>query len=108
LAGIWPMSYIVMLKMPGITREAFERVANDNADAMKGISDRSKEAGAIRHTFAEGDEGMVVIDEWDDPANFQRFFESEQESIGPLMQQAGATGEPEWHFYEKVDSPDAF
>lgn len=86
----------------------FERVAQDNADSMRDISERSKERGAIHHAFYAGDGEMLVVDEWDSPESFQKFFEEEQPNIGPLMQAAGVESEPQISFYRKVDSTDVF
>ena len=86
----------------------FERVAQDNADSMRDISERSKERGAIHHAFYAGDGEMLVVDEWDSPESFQKFFEEEQPNIAPLMQAAGAESEPQISFYRKVDSTDVF
>ena len=47
----------------------------------------------------------MVVDEWPDPESFQRFFESEQETIGPMMAQV-ATGEPEITFWRKLETGD--
>ena len=99
----------MVMTMPGITREGFEKVASDNADTMREITQRSKEQGAIHHAFCESESGeMFVVDEWDSPESFKKFFESEAPNIGPLMEAGGATGAPQQTFYEKLDSADAF
>ena len=102
------MSYIVIIRMQS-DRGTFEQVAAANEDTMRAISERGRAAGARHHGFyADGNGSMVVIDEWDDPQDFQNFFQSESESIGPLMQQAGVQGEPQIEFYERLDTADAF
>jgi hypothetical protein len=102
------MSYVIMLRVPGAAGN-FESMARDNADTLKGIADRGREAGAKHHAFYESNGDVVVIDEWDDPANFERFFESEQGNIGPLIEAAGATGAPDApEVLRKLDSPDEF
>ena len=50
------------------------------------LSDRAKEHGVIAHRFYATDDDVMVIDEWPDAASFNRFFESMQSEIGPLMQ----------------------
>lgn len=46
-----------------------------------------------------------MIDEWPDPESFQRFFESERETIEPMMREV-ATGEPEITFGHKLETGD--
>jgi hypothetical protein len=48
----------------------------------------------------------MVIDEWPDEESFQRFFDSQQDAIGPLIQQAGVTMEPQVRFWRVLDTPD--
>ena len=86
----------------------FGRVATENADNMRGIAERGRAAGAIHHAFYAGDGEMLVVDEWDSPEAFQGFFQSEQANIGPLMEGAGAQGEPQITFYQRMDTADAF
>ena len=87
----------------------FERTAAENTDMMRGVAERGRAAGAIHHAFYASDDGEVwVVDEWDDPANFEQFFGSEQENIGPLMEAAGVEGEPSPQFLRKLDTADAF
>ena len=101
------MSYLMVMRVKG-NPDDLRRVAGENGDKLQEISQRGKDAGAIHHAFFAGDGEALVVDEWDSPENFQKFFESEAPNIGPLMQAAGAQGEPEIKFYEKIDTADAF
>lgn len=101
------MSYLMVMRV-NVNPDDFERVAGENADSMRGISQRGKDLGAIHHAFYAGDGEILVVDEWDSPESFQKFFEAEQPNIGPLMQAAGAQSEPQISFYRKVESADAF
>lgn len=101
------MSYLMVMRV-NVNPDDFERVAGENADSMRGISQRGKDLGAIHHAFYAGDGEMLVVDEWDSPDSFQKFFEAEQPNIGPLMQAAGVQSEPQITFYRKVESADAF
>ena len=101
------MSFLMVLPVNNVDGETFERIASENAEAMRGISGRGKEAGAIHHAFYEADGKVFVVDEWDSPESFQAFFETEAPNIGPLMEQAGAQpGEPT--FYRKLSTDDQF
>jgi hypothetical protein len=101
------MSYLVVLRIKA-NPDDVERVAQENADEMSSISERSKEVGAIHHAFYLGDGEALVVDEWDSPESFQKFFQAEQPNIGPLMQAAGVQGEPEIQFFRKLESADSF
>jgi hypothetical protein len=98
----------MVLPIEGADAEAFQRVADAHGDDMKAISARGKAAGAIHHAFYANDDGKVfVVDEWDTPENFQKFFEAEGPNIGPLMAEAGATpAAPQ--FLRKLDTADEF
>jgi heme-degrading monooxygenase HmoA len=85
----------------------WEQVARENEDKLKQVVERSKEAGAIHHTFAAGDGEVVVMDEWDSEESFQRFFQSDPD-IPQLMQQAGVSSEPEVSFYRPMRLGDDF
>jgi hypothetical protein len=52
--------------------------------------------GANYHWVTKTDDGIRVVDVWDDPAKFQAFAE---EKIGPLSAEAGL-GEPKITQYE--------
>jgi len=85
--------------------DKLEQLAAENADMIRGISERGKAAGVIAHRFYGSDGQIMVVDEWPDAESFQRFFAAEQESIGPMMEQV-ATGEPEITFWRKLETGD--
>jgi heme-degrading monooxygenase HmoA len=102
------MSVLMVLKIP-VAAADMERVAHEQADHLKGISQRAKDHGAIHHAFYESDDGVVVVDEWDSPESFQTFFEAEGQNIGQLMAAAGAQGEPAPpRFHRKLETGDDF
>src|SRR3954447_16310039 len=102
------MSVLMVLRIP-VNAADMERIAQEQGDHLKGISQRAKERGAIHHAFYEGDNGCVVVDEWDSPESFQGFFEAERGNIGQLMAAAGAQGEPAPPtFHRKLELGDDF
>jgi heme-degrading monooxygenase HmoA len=102
------MSVLMTLRVKGDPGK-IEEIAAADPDKIRGISDRGKQAGAIHHAFYGSEDGQImVLDEWDTAENFQAFFEAEAGEIGPLMQQAGVTTEPEITFWRKLDSKDEF
>ncbi|HEX6951535.1 MAG TPA: hypothetical protein VF124_01985 [Gaiellaceae bacterium] len=98
------MSIIMTLRVAG-DPEKLERLAADNQDMIRGISSRAKEQGLTAHRFYGSEGQIMVVDEWPDAESFHRFFESEQENIGRMMEQV-ATGEPEITFWRKLETGD--
>jgi quinol monooxygenase YgiN len=98
------MSVIMTLRAPG-DPDKLEQLAAEKQDTLREIAERAKVAGAIAHRFYGSEGQIMVVDEWPDPQSFQRFFESEQETIGPMMAQV-ATGEPEITFWRKLETGD--
>ncbi len=100
------MSVLVTIWMRGDARK-FEQIAADDPDRMRSIADRAKGHGVIAHRFYATEDGdVMVIDEWPDAESFTRFFESIQSEIGPLIEEAGVTGEPAVRFWRKLETGD--
>jgi len=98
------VSVIMTFRVAG-DPDKLEQLAGENGDVLRGISERAKEHGIIAHRFYGNEGQIMVVDEWPDPESFHRFFESEQETIGPMMEQV-ATGEPEVTFWRKLETGD--
>jgi len=98
------VSVIMTFRVAG-DPDKLEQLAGENGDVLRGISERAKEHGIIAHRFYGSEGQIMVVDEWPDPESFHRFFESEQETIGPMMEQV-ATGEPEVTFWRKLETGD--
>jgi quinol monooxygenase YgiN len=98
------MSVIMTLRVTGDPAK-LERLAAENPETIRGISERAKQQGLIAHRFYGAENEIMVVDEWPDAESFQRFFESEQAEIGPMMEQV-ATSEPTITFWRKLDTKD--
>jgi quinol monooxygenase YgiN len=98
------MSVIMTLRAQG-DPDKLEQLANEKRDVLQAIAERAKAAGLIAHRFYGSEGQIMVVDEWPDAGSFTRFFESEQEEIGPMMAQV-ATGEPEITFWRKLETHD--
>lgn len=83
-----------------------EQVADENKETMRAIADRATEHGLIAHRFYGSEDQIMVVDEWPDEESFQRFFDSVQQEIGGLMQQAGIQSEPQIRFWKKLQTHD--
>lgn len=100
------MSVIMTLSMKADPAK-LEEIAGADPERLKAIAERAKEAGVIAHRFYGSDDGTVmVVDEWPDPESFRQFFEAEQGTIGPLMQEAGVTEPPQPKFWRKLETHD--
>ena len=101
------MAVMVILRIPGDPTDLERYAAGPGGDIMRRISQAGQAAGAVRHTFAGGDDEVLIIDEWPDEQSFQAFFGSQAE-IPDVMRDAGAKGAPHISVYRKLDTPDQF
>ena len=100
------MSVIMTMRLQGDPQKV-ESVARDDADRVARIVEISKQHGVIAHRFYGSDDGQIlVVDEWPDAESFQAFFKQAEAEIGPVMQQAGITSEPEITFWRKLETGD--
>jgi heme-degrading monooxygenase HmoA len=100
------MSVIMTMKLQGDPTK-MEQVAKDDADRLARLIAASKEHGVIAHRFYGSDDGQImVIDEWPDAESFQAFFDASEAEIGPVMEAAGVTSEPEITFWRKLETGD--
>jgi hypothetical protein len=100
------MSVLMTMSMQGDPTKLEEHAAAD-PDGMQEIVGSAKEHGLIAHRFYATEDGQImVVDEWPDEQSFQSFFEENRERIGPLMQAAGISSEPQPKFWRKLDTRD--
>jgi hypothetical protein len=48
----------------------------------------------------------MVVDEWPEAENFEKFFQEQQDQIGPMMQRVGVTETPQPQFWRKLETHD--
>jgi len=101
------MSVIMTLQVSGDPAGA-ERYAAENQEAMRAIVERAVEHGLIAHRFYGADGQILVVDEWPDEQSCQQFFAETQPQIQPIMDAAGATGEPHPVFWRKLETHDDY
>jgi hypothetical protein len=102
------MSVIMMLRAKA-DPERLRETINSDESRVQTINARAKELGGTHHRFigsADGTE-VIVLDEWESPEAFQKFFESSPE-IPEMMQEIGVTSEPEITFWHELDTIDKF
>ena len=51
---------------------------------------------------------MMVLDEWPDRQSFESFFREQESEIGPMMEAAGVTSQPEPICWQELATHDAF
>jgi len=78
----------------------------ERADELRTVRAEAQRAGAVHHFFAAGDGAVIIVDEWDSAASFEKFFDNP--TIGGFMAETGVEGPPEVAVYELLDSPDRF
>jgi hypothetical protein len=87
------MAVAVQLDFNGGTLEQYDRVID-----VMGFEPRGPGApGGLFHWVAKTDDGIRIVDVWQDRETFDRFAE---ERIGPSMAQAGVEIQPEITFYD--------
>lgn len=101
------MSVIVTIRVDADGHK-LEQWASENRDKMNGIAEKARAQGAIAHRFYADDGGVMVLDEWPDAESFQSFFHASMGEIGPMMQAAGAQGEPKVNFWHELATHDEF
>jgi hypothetical protein len=102
------MSVIVMLQMDGDAGQ-LEQYAESNQEKMADVVGQAKDHGLIAHRFFGDDNGhLYVIDEWPDAQSFQAFFGEAQAEIGPMMQAAGVTSQPQPQVLRVLETHDKY
>ena len=87
------MAIAVILDFDGATLDQYDQVIE-----KMGFSKHGEGApGGISHWVAKTDNGIRVVDCWDDRETFDRFA---QEQIVPYTQEVGITSPPRMEFYE--------
>jgi hypothetical protein len=100
------MSVLVTVKFPGDTT-TFRQALADRVEEFAKLKESAMAAGGIHHRFGIGDGFVLVVDEWESPQQFERFFgdPSLQAFIGTL---GAAPVPPEITLTEAVASPDQY
>ena len=103
------MSVIMTFRVQGDPKK-LEELAGQDPDRTRGIAERAKDHGLIAHRFYGSDDGssVMVLDEWPDRQSFESFFRAQQAEIGPMMEAAGVTSQPEPAFWNELATHDAF
>jgi heme-degrading monooxygenase HmoA len=100
------MSVIVTVWFMGDPERVEQLATKDRKEDIEAIAERAKDAGVIAHRFYGSEDQVMVIDEWPDEESFQRFFDAEQGTIGPMLAEAGVTSQPQVRFWRVLDTPD--
>ncbi len=100
------MSVVITLKFPGDVAK-FRQALSEHADQFAAMSDAARSSGGgLHHRFAVGDGFVLVVDEWESPEHFQRFYANPD--LQAIIAKSGATGEPEITVAEAISSPDQY
>jgi len=103
------VSVIVTIEFPGVEVDKWAEAAQPQADRFKRIAEDGRSQGAIHHLFAATDEGtIVVVDEWDNDENMQRFFANQEEIKSFMSEFFPDAGQPIVRSYRVLDTADRF
>lgn len=98
------MSVIMTLRLQG-DPQRFQSVAKDS-ERLGRILETAKSNGLIAHRWYASDGEFMAVDEWPDTGSFEAFFDAAGSDIGPLMEDAGITEQPQPQFWQKMDVGD--
>jgi len=101
------MSVTVTVRFPVSDVEKAIEGLDNNAAALKGISQRAQGIGAMHHRFVAGDDELLVIDEWESAEQFQSFFDSNPQ-IADIMTSIGMSGPPSVSVYRAINAAGTF
>jgi quinol monooxygenase YgiN len=101
------MSYLIVMKVRGDVA-TFKRAMDERADELKASAERARAAGAIHHRFGIADGAVVVVDEWDNPAEFEKFFTDPDMQAFVASIGGDTSTPPEMWVSEAISSPDEF
>lgn len=87
--------------------EQFRRFTREHADVLDEVGEYARSQGCIHHRFGVGDGFVTVVDEWESPDHFHRFFDG-NDKVAEVMRRSGAQGEPEITFSEAIATSDQF
>jgi quinol monooxygenase YgiN len=101
------MSVLIAAKVKGDVAK-FRASLTERADEYEAIAKRGQAAGAIHHRFGVGDGYVLVLDEWESPEQFEKFF-GDPELQSFIASVGGDTSTPpEILVFEAVESSDQF
>jgi quinol monooxygenase YgiN len=100
------MSVLVITRFQGDTA-AFRQALAERGEEFAKVAEDARAAGAIHHRFGVGDGFVVAVDEWESPAQFEKFFGAP--ALQAFIASAGAAPvPPEITVTEAIISPDQF
>lgn len=99
------MSVIVVAKFPCDTA-AFQASLSARSAEYRRFAQESQAQGAIHHRFGVGDGYVLVVDEWDNAASFERFIANPE--LQAFTGEIGVSGAPDVIIAEAVSSPDEY
>ena len=67
------MCVIVIARFPVSDVARAQAALAENSALLEEITEDTKKLGAIHHTFAAGENELIVVDEWDTAESFQAF-----------------------------------
>lgn len=101
------MSVIITAKVHGDTN-VFRKSIEERGDEFAAFVESSQAQGAIHHRFGIGDGFVLVVDEWDSPAAFEKFFTAPELQAFIATTGGDPNTPPEITVAEAISSADEF
>ena len=101
------MSYIITIKFAGDTA-VFRKALAERGDEFAAFTASSRAQGAIHHRFGVGEGFVLVVDEWESPAHFEKFFADPTLQAFIATTGADMSAPPEVTVTEAIASADEF
>ena len=101
------MSVLIIGKYKGDVA-TFRKALADRPDEFAAWKVKAQAAGSLHHRFAVGDGHVVVVDEWESPEDFEKFFDNPDLQAFVASCGADTSAPPEITITEAIESPDQF
>ena len=90
------MSVLVVGKFQGDTAK-FRQALIERGTEFAQIADRARASGAMHHRFGIGDGFVMIIDEWESPEHFRKFFSDSPTNLSYSRPASYPSQNPRWH-----------
>jgi hypothetical protein len=101
------MSVLVVAKVSGDVA-TFRKALVERADEFAANGERARGVGAIHHRFGIGDGYVLVVDEWETPQDFEKFFGDPDLQAFIASIGGDTSAPPELSITEAISSPDQY
>jgi quinol monooxygenase YgiN len=101
------MSVLITGKFRGDV-DIFRKAVAERADELLEVSKQARSMGCLHHRFGVGENFVIIVDEWESAAAFDKFFSAPE--LQQLVAEMGASADvpPEITITEAIETSDQF